>query len=278
MNNILIPTDFSNNAYSALYYITRLYEVQSCTFYLLNIYDENTPLKSSGVGKDLLIQLEEESNEGLQNAFHRIQLDDVAPHHNFETISKKGELVDTINHQVKENDIDLVVMGNKGSSEVKAILFGSNTLRAISGVKKCPILTVPKEIDFKPPKEIAFITDYRQVFDAGLLHPLKSMAKLHGSKIRIMHINEEKKLTRGQEINKRILMEYLSPFNCTEHWMPLYKSKAAVIEDFLKELDIDFFAMVNFERGLFEKMTREPVLKRVAFDQDIPLLVLPYLN
>ncbi len=38
MKNILLPTDFSDNAYNALRYAAELYKEEDCTFFLLNTY------------------------------------------------------------------------------------------------------------------------------------------------------------------------------------------------------------------------------------------------
>ena len=44
MKNILAATDFSNNAYCALFYATQLLKSKPCTFYILNTFTELTPL------------------------------------------------------------------------------------------------------------------------------------------------------------------------------------------------------------------------------------------
>ena len=207
MKNILIATDFSNNAYNALFHASQLLKGEQCTFHLLNVYDEHTPLESKITSKPILHQLEDESKEGLQKVYHRIQLDFPDPNHAFKMISKKGKLVEIMSDMIDKEQIELVVMGNSGCSEVKAIFLGSNALNAISEIKQCPILTIPKEVDFIPPKEIAFVTDYRRNYDAELLLPLLFVAKQYNSKICVMHINEDETLTITQRANKNILME-----------------------------------------------------------------------
>ncbi|MFS4491267.1 universal stress protein [Maribacter sp. 2308TA10-17] len=276
MKNILIATDFSFNAYSAIFYATQLLNGKPGKFYLLNVYNENTPLKSNSGGKNLLQQLADESNEGLIHSYHRIQLDEPDSKHIFKTISKKGELTDVIAKTIKEKKIDLVVMGNSGCSEIEAIFLGSNVLRAIRDIKDCPILTIPKQLDFKPPQEIAFVTDHKSLYDAGLLQPLRFIARKFKSKIRILHINEDEPLSEKQHINRGVLLEYLSDFKYSLNWMPLFKSKASTINNFLEELNIDMLVMVNYEHSFLERISHEPVIKRVAFDLDIPFLVIPY--
>lgn len=276
MKNILIATDFSFNAYNAVFHATQLLKGEPSMFYLLNVYDEHTPIQSNSGGKNLLQQLSDESNEGLQHTYHRIKLDEPNPKYVFEMLSKKGDLVEVIEKIIEEKEIELLVMGNSGISEIKAIFLGSNVLRAIGKIKKCPILTIPKEIDFNPLNEIAFVTDYKSRFDAGLLEPLRFIARRFNSKIRIMHINKEEVLTETQHMNRSILLKYLSEFEYTLNWMPLFKTKATTIHDFLEELNIDMLAMVNYEHSFLESISREPVIKRVAFDLDIPFLIIPY--
>lgn len=275
MQHILVPTDFSNNAYCALFYATLLQKGTPCKFYLLNVYNAFTPLKVTVAGKTTAERLTVESEEGLEHTFHRIKLDNPDPDHSFKTISRHGELVAVVSDLVEALEIDLMVIGNKGRSELEAIFFGSNALNLIGKIKKCPILTIPKELDFKQPKSIAFVTDYSRPYDAGLLHPLVVIANSFGAKIRVMHINESKELSRAQDINLGILMEYLKPYNCTAHWMPLYKSKATAINDFLQELDIDILVMVNYEHSLIQELTHEPVIKRMTFNPKLPVLIIP---
>lgn len=275
MENLLIPTDFSNNAYNALFHASRLMKGEACTFYILNVYNSFTPLQKPISSSDISKHLEEESLEGLQSVLHRIRTDDADLKHTFMTLSKRGNLVDIVSEIVKKEKIDFIVMGNSGRSEVQAIFMGSNALDLTTKIKQCPILTIPKEIDFIPPKEIAFVTDYGRPYDAGLLQPLLYLAERYKSKIAVMHINESETLNKNQTVNKGVLMEYLSPFESNFNWMPLFKSKATAINTFLEELEIGMLAMVNYEHSFLERMTREPVIKKVGFDNNIPFLVIP---
>lgn len=275
MKNILIPTDFSNNAYNSLFHATRLMGGEACTFHILNVYNSFTPLQNPISSSDISKHLEDESLEGLQSVCHRIRTDDPDLKHTFETLSKRGNLTDIVSEIVEKEEIDLIVMGNSGRSEIEAIFMGSNALDLTTKIKKCPILTIPKEIDFMPPKEIAFVTDYGRAYDAELLKPLLYLAERYKSKIAVMHINESEILDKHQTMNKSILMEYLSPFENNFYWMPLFKSKATAINTFLEELDFTMLAMVNYEHSFLERMTREPIIKRVGFDNNIPFLVIP---
>ncbi len=270
MQKILVLTDFSNNAYNALFYTTQLLKSKICTFYILNTYDQHTPLRSKRppkvTDKALLKQRNDESKEGLNNTQHRIVLDNANTNHTFKTISKNGNLVETVSKTVENKHIDLVVMGNKGVTWAKAIFWGSSTIKIISNIKLCPILTIPKEIDFKVPKEIAFVTDYKRHYNSKILAPLLFMGSLCSASLRILHINEEKVLDTFQESNLHTLRQYLAPIENSVHGMPNFASKTKALHLFLEE------------HSFLKELIREPVIKKVSFDLDIPFLVIPCPN
>lgn len=279
MRNILIPTDFSNDAYNALYFASKLFHSKECKFVLLNVYNESTPLRSrsidNGDHKGLLEQLRDESGEGLKHTFHRINLDHKCPDHNYEFISKKTDLIEAISKTIKEHEIDLIVMGNKGVSGKSGVFWGSTTTKVMASVKQCPILAIPMNADFKVPYEIGFATNYKRQYDAQIISPLRNMSKLCGAAIRVVHINEEEHLSRLQETNLETLRTYLDPLENSIHWMPNFTSKSQAIQEFLDELGIGMLAMVNYKHSFLENLLHEPIIKKLAFNLNVPLLVIP---
>ena len=133
MKNVLFATDFSNDAYCALFYATKLLAERPCRFYILNVFDEYTPLHGKKTkllsSKKRLSQIQTESEEKLTETLHKIVMDNDNPRHRFQTLSRKGILVKTINDTIDECDIDLVVMGSKGNTGAKEIFLGGNTVK-----------------------------------------------------------------------------------------------------------------------------------------------------
>lgn len=279
MKNILVATDFSNNAYCALFYAVKLLESEACTFHLLNVYDELTPLGDKTAQlfsrKKRLEKLHAESKEKLGHTQHRIVLDCANPLHHFKTLSEKGVLSKVVAKTVDEKPIDLVVMGNKGLTEAADVFFGSNTVRTIDQIKACPVLTIPGEMDFKPPKQIAFITDFKKGCTKKSLSPLLYFVSLTKAGVRIMHITEEDMLSSEQESHRKLLELSLKEVDHSFHWMQAFDDKAKVIKTFLEKEKIDLYAMANHKHPLFERLFREPVIKDISMYADIPFLVLP---
>ena len=279
MKNILVATDFSNNAYNALYYITDLFKDHNCNFCLLNTYTEHSELltsKVSSYGRHSLIeQLQDESIEGLNQVYHRIHLDQGNMLHQFKPISRKANFTDAINQTIEEYNIDLLVLGNRGNSSSGNIFWGSSVIKAIEEVNNCPILTVPKEIECAIPKEIAFASDYKSQFSAKILQPLISMASICESNVCVVHINEEERLSNEQKSNLFTLREYLGNIKHSIHWMPDFASKSEVINTFIEELGIGMLAMTYHKHGWVNKLLSESVVENISFEIDIPFLILP---
>tara|TARA_R110002049_G_scaffold99069_6_gene241238 strand:+ start:24777 stop:25625 length:849 start_codon:yes stop_codon:yes gene_type:complete len=279
MKNILVATDFSNNAYCALFYVTKLLESQTCTFYILNTFSELSlstvkTLPVLGV-KKYLKQLELESEEKVTHIKHKIVLDNKNPLHTFKTISQKGDLVDIIEQKVQELQIDLITMGNKGLTETADIFFGSNTIKVANNINECPLLAIPGEIDFHPPREIAFVTDLRKNCDQKTIAPLLYISALSKASVSVVHVHEQHVLNTTQEANRKRLEEELSNMGHSFLWIKNFDDKAKVIDVFLEKLKVDMYAMVHEKRNLFEKLTKEPVVKDLSMYSDIPFLILP---
>jgi nucleotide-binding universal stress UspA family protein len=282
MKNILVATDFSNNAYNALFFATQLFQEQNCNFYLLNTYTELTPLISLKIGSEghrsLIEQLSEESAEGLSEVYHRIHLDRDNPLHQFKTLSKNAQFSDAANQAISNYNIDLLVMGHRGIATAENIILGSTVSKAINEVMDCPILMVPKEIEYSLPKEIAFATDYSHHYHAAVMQPLLDMSTLCGAAVRIVHVNEEERLNSTQKSNLNTLREYLADVDHSVHWMPDFGSKSEVIKVFADELGIELLVMIRYEHRLWSQLIREPVLNTLSFKLDIPFLVIPDSN
>ncbi|WP_420572902.1 universal stress protein [Kordia sp.] len=274
MTNILLPTDFSENAWSAIIYTLKLYKNETCRFYLLN----SAKLKASRMASfsnKLLTTMQENAKNDLLHLKERIEKTNANNNHEFEVIMSIGSLDDAIEACVAKYSIDLIVMGTKGATGAKEILFGSNTSKIFKKVKNCPVLAVPNNYEFVVPNQIGFSSDFNRFCDAKELHYLKKLADLYNSKIRVMHINEKERLDENQENNADILKQYLKAYEHSFHWIPNYASKATSIHDFIDELGIDILAMINYSHSFIDSMLREPVIKKIAFHLKVPFLVIP---
>jgi nucleotide-binding universal stress UspA family protein len=279
MKTILVATDFSNDAYCALFYSTKLLKAEPCTFYVLNTYDELTSLENMRApflsNKGELKEVENQSTEKLKELIHKITLDTGNTNHTFIPLSKEGSLTKNISDTTKKYNIDLIVVGSKGETGAKELFFGSNTIQIANTISSCPILAIPKQLEYKPLKEIAFVTDFKQGCSINTIKPLLFIAKQTNAAIRVMHIIEEASLNAEQELKYKLLDNCLKDYEHSFTSMKDFSEKAQVINEFISEREIDLFCMVHQKRSFIEKLMHEPVIKDVSIYANIPFLILP---
>lgn len=279
MKNILVLTDFSATAYQALFYICRLMKHRQACFHVLHTFTEQTPsqhpgAKPAGAGT-LLRLLEKEALEGLSQTVHRIRLDQENPKHEFRTIARQGTLAATVAGIIPAEKIEMVVMGNKGASAIKNIFMGSNAMTIIRSNLNRPVLLVPEEVGADIPMEIAFATDYNHPYHAEVLAPLIFMAKLCSASIRIVHVNEEEKLSSDQLERLEKLKVIFGQTPHSIYWMPDFRTKTLAIHSYIEKHGIGMLAMIRHRHDFLEGLQHEPVIRKMQFLVEVPFLVLP---
>lgn len=272
--NILLPTDFSDNAWSAAVYAFKLYADTVCTFYFLHS-NLNGTKTISNITKALLSTMDEKAMKELMELKEMAEVSNANANHTFEIVLSSEKLLKAIEDEVKKRKIDLVIMGTRGSTGTKEFFYGSNTVHIINKMRLCPVLVVPDEYDFIEPKQIAFPTDFNRFYDEKKLECLKHFADLFNSKIRVVHIKTENQLDEIQEYNYAMLKKYLQDYNCSFHWMPDYTKKVEEIHIFIEDLKINILVMINYRHSLIESIVKEPVIKKIGFRPVIPFLVIP---
>lgn len=277
MKKILLPTDFSDNAYNAIKYGVDLFKDEECVFYLLNtytpvLYDTEYILYSpSPLSLDEIYK--NNSLKGLKKVEKQIKKDRPNSKHKWEVISSFNMLNDEIKEQVKEKNIDMVVMGTQGATGAEMILFGTHTVHAIKKAT-CPLLAIPSGFKFKTLKNILFPTDYSLNFADKHLNFLKELSKHHDSKLHILNVFFGVPLEPEQEKTKKFLADY---FKNTPHiFYSIEKgSIPEAIDEFQENNPVDLLVMINNKHSFFENILFRPVVNEIGFHVKIPFLVIP---
>ena len=281
--NILVLTDFSNDAYNALFYATQLYREKECSFHIMHVYDRHSYLKKEYAvyqgDKSLRQFLSDRTDECLKQTMHRIISDtENNPLHKFTTLKIYDSFTKGVRTYSKNNPVDLLVMGNKGRTGAKEIFFGGNSIQIVKSKISCPILCVPKEIDFKAISHLLFITDYKHTLTNDAVWLIKSLAETNKATLHLLHVGEEDKETAAQKENRASLTSFFSSINLQFHDIARSKSKAKTIANYVEAHQIDLLAMSYYPHYLLTKLFREPVVMDLSIYLEKPLLILPGLE
>jgi len=278
MKKIVLPTDFSDNALNAINYALQLFKNDVCTFYLLNtytpmIYTYEYQINADQHMMEAVDLVKKTSQTKLDKLLISLKNKYNNPKHTFTTVSSFSVLSDEVVEFADMHNIDLVVMGTKGASKAREVLFGSNTIHVIKKAK-CPVLAIPENFDFEAPKEILFPTDYKVNFRSTSLTLLSELANMFNPRLNILHTFNDNELSEDQIKNKQALGNYFSTTAHLFHNVSNQKLTDA-IEKFQLRAKINLLVMINTRHSFFEKLFSKSAIHEIALHLNIPLLVIP---
>ncbi|MEX0289185.1 MAG: universal stress protein [Flavobacteriaceae bacterium] len=274
---ILIPTDFSKNALNAARYALDLYAKLNCEFYFLNVFrlDSYTTdglfIPEPGSAKYETARLA--SEEGLLKLLDMLKLHHYNPKHSFHTLSSFNFLSEAMENAIAKYDIDVVVMGTRGATGSKGVIFGSNTVNTMEKITQCPVLAIPEELQFQAPKEIVFPTNYKSDFKRKELRYLIEIAKMHNASIEIIYISKKEELSSAQEAKKQLLAEILAEVTYNFHVLE-EKNVSEALTSFVDRRNSDMIAFINRKHFFFGSIFSRPLVKEIGYDATVPILAL----
>lgn len=279
MKRILVPTDFSNNAYSALVYASKLYAGESVQFTILHSFESQLSHLVSrvdvGRSDDMMSKLYKQSDEDGEMLLKKLKMDFQKDSHTYEVISTPSTLQKAINTLVSTEDVDLVVMGSKGRTGAEEVLMGSTTIKITETLVGCPLLIVPYEVYFTIPLEIAFSSDFNEFYSLSKLKPITRLVRHFRSKINIVSVGKESDLTMEQRENLERFIDDLSEYDTEFHFLSKNESISKTLHDFIDSRNIDLFSLIYHKHAFLKKLFREPVVSRVGKHSHVPTLVIP---
>jgi nucleotide-binding universal stress UspA family protein len=279
MKKILVPTDFSKNAYAALFYVTKLFSDEALQITILHSFGEEVGKLTSrvdiGRSENIIEKLYRQSDEDGKQLVHQITLDSPKVAHNFEVISTPATLSKTINKLVSTEGIDLVVMGSKGRTGAEEVLVGSTTVKITKTLEGCPLLIVPREVDFVIPTNIAFATDFNDFFQLSKLRPIVRLVRQYNSNVHIVHVGTEEGLDSKQKQNLEQYKNDLTEYDTDFHFISKKDSVSKSLHNFIDTKGIDLLALVYHKNAFLKQLFREPVVSRVGKHTHVPTLVIP---
>lgn len=274
-HHILIPTDFSENAWSAALYALKLYAQVPCTFYFSHAWTFVNTGPRTYISPSYIDTLKNTSKAQLTEVAERAKIVSTNNEHTFETIFSEDYLTESIITAIKEHPIDMVVMGTKGATGAKELLLGSNSVTIINKVRLCPILLVPQDYEFAIPERVAFANGFKK--DLGEeLDVIKKLSKLHNSTIEILHVKRYGDLTEAQSEKAEVLKEQLKDYPHNFNYIPDDGNKEQLISNFIKTHNIQILTMIKYRQSFLEVLISEPVITRLGYHTIIPFMVVPF--
>lgn len=277
MKHILLPTDFSDNAWNAISYAAQVFKNDVCTFHLLHTYTpiiyqtEFVMMNTSQLELSDIIR--ETAEKNLEKVKQKLLKTFPNPNHEVKSILAFNTLINEIKEQTEKLKINYIVMGTKGATGASEILFGTNTVHTLNNAN-CPLIAVPENFKANPPKTVLFPSDYGIDFKDKHINPITEIVTSNESLLHVLHVSFGYDLSSKNLQRKNVLETMLNNINF-KFQNQRDDSLENAINVFIKEKKIDLLVLINNKKSFFENLFFRPFVNKIGLHLEIPLLVIP---
>ncbi|MGV3641226.1 MAG: universal stress protein [Adhaeribacter sp.] len=273
MKTILVPTDFSPNAETALHYAAGLAAALRGKIILAHVINLPVtlpayPEASLDLANDP--QLEEEATASLKELARKTRIDGGFLF-DLETVCQTGALLPVLNELVEKNEVDLVVMGTRGAGKFLDKLLGTNTSLYMKAAH-CPVLAIPEQATYSRWHQLAFAAELEED-ESIFLQQLFYLAEPFGAHVSVVHVQtgsvEDSRGRRADELHQRFAGH---PYQFVQLQG---QEVVATLESYVKAQNPDLLAVGLRERNLLEGLFHRSVSKQLVYHPARPLLALP---
>ncbi|MEM9675791.1 MAG: universal stress protein, partial [Bacteroidota bacterium] len=189
MKTILVPTDFSDQATYALDMAADIARKSNAQVQLLNVVEAPHGSSFSALGE---VSMPDASDnlyfvrliEAAKKKFDEMAVEGKYSDIKLEGLVEVGHPFEHISRSIAEHEVDLVVIGTRGSSGLEEIFVGSNTEKVVRRVD-CPVLSVKSPASTDSIKDIAFATNFRDDY-SKLIEQLVKLQKVFDATIHLV--------------------------------------------------------------------------------------------
>ncbi|PKB18539.1 universal stress protein [Flavobacterium sp. 5] len=272
MKKILFPTDFSDVSKNAFIYALKLADAVNAEIITLHVYEVDSPKYL-----DFSIYLQEiyeyEELSEFENYKDEVPLlRNIAEVNNLghipiSNVLIEGSLAAEILKLSKEENIDFIVLGTKGVTNLRQIFLGT-TLTNIMDESKMTVLGIPESCTYTPITKILFTTKYH-FEDIEALHKAHNLSKIFNAHIDCLNVKPAHKV-----YNDDFIVDFKNVFknsNVAFHSVLSDDVEGAIL-DFIQQKKINMMAAHIKHKGFFEKLFQISLSKKLAVDINIPFL------
>ena len=238
-----MPTDFSDQANIALDFAYQIARKSEAEIFLLNVIDYPGLSAAWSGGMNVIGGAEppfdnldesfvngliDKAREEMRSMADRLNKHDVTIHE----IVDIGNPYYMITEKIKNEKINLVIMGSKGTSGLEEVLIGSNTEKVVRHAE-CPVITIKQKRDFNKIHKIALASN----FEGDQSHVVEELQKLQyifNAELHLVWINTPNNFDNTRKILKK-MKDFVDAYHIENYTLNIYN-------DFMEEDGIIYFA------------------------------------
>lgn len=271
MKTIIVPTDFSQNAFNALEYALAIARKMPAKVLLFHSY--HLPASNTTTFRDITPILKQDAERAMANLIKQVKSNSLNDSITCESIVRKGHLLEQLSSLVTAEHAHLVVIGTKGATGLAEVFIGTTAASVIEHLS-CPVMAVPECATFNEIHHILYATNYLTA-DMDSISRLTQIASLFNASILVAHIAAENSNKAQEEASIYSFEKEVAQTIYYPHLQfRLIESKDIYngIENIIGDMKIDLIATTTQRRNLYQKLMSSSFTKKMVYQCHIPLL------
>lgn len=271
MKKILVPTDFSKPSEYASKLASKLAEKANSEVHLLHMVELPTGIIDMGAGTNFSIpesmlyirKVRDRLIDYKQQFFSR---NEIVKH-----AIRFQNPYDGISDYAKKHNVDLIIMGAKGHTNLEEILIGSNTEKIVRN-SEIPVIATKENGENFDPKNFVFASSFKpeknQAFERFL-----EFASNFDSKIHLLRINTPQKFENTQETSQRI-KNFIKKYDLKNYTINVYNDSSIEkgILNFSNNINADIIALATHGRSGLSHIFNGSITKSLSKNAIRPML------
>ena len=269
--NILVPIDFSVCSKHAVKVAVELAMRWEAHIHLINAI--RVPVPHADIGTHAVIDpVIHEYEDDVKRSFD--ELEDEVPSLRAVTYHTKtyvSHVTDAISSEIDQKNIDLVVMGTKGSHDPIEKLLGSVSSEVIS-FAHIPVLMVPENISSLKIKKIGLALDNRAITMPKKLAIIPAIADIFDAEVVVFNIHKAGESVNFEKShNGKLLSKLLKK---TRHTYQHITSDSLIdtIYDFIGSSHLDMLVVMPRKHGLLDSLFHKSTSRNLSMKVKVPML------
>lgn len=269
LDTILFPTDFTEDAAQAYIYALRVAGQTGAKLHMLHAIEE--PFDFATRIEETVDALLEEADANFEKLKQQAR-DEGYDQLRIECHVVRGKPYAVINQKAEELGADLLIMGTKGESSLKRILYGNVTSDVILD-SEIPIMTIP--INSKKPylDRFLFATDFRSR-DMEALQSTVRLARVFDAEVHILHVSEQKDLEVDIRFRgfKDLIKEKIDYEQLFFHHLEAERFSKGVA-NFLEDYPVSLMVLIRYKKVFLRTLLWANNTQELTYHTHVPMLV-----
>ncbi len=275
MKTILFPTDFSENSNHSAQYAAMLAKRFDAKLVLLNVYSVIIPVVSESPmifdKDDIILRRQNDAELSLQVFNDSLILQTSLPSEQIVQLVEYGFVTDVIVDKANEMNVDLIVMGTHGASNIIDRWFGTNAEKVVES-SKCPVWVLPEGTPLTMPKVIMYAADFKED-EVSATYEILAIAQPMGASCKVIHIHDYFELNAEHTVKQEVaeLKKEFQNFDISIKDLNREEIMKG-LETYIRTHKPDVLAMAVYEKSFFNKLFNNSLVEHFVQKAKLPML------